>query len=314
MKFTQLKAGFVAAFALFAFSQTAFATEERVVATVDGYPIMHSQVVKALGKKQDTEVNRKAAIDSLIDDILIRKATEQAGINVSRAYIDQVIEDMVVKNGITYGQFLDYLDYQGISLEQYRKQITDQIIKENVKQFAVSQSVKVEPEDVQKAAAKMLEEAKANGKLKTVTSLEHRVSHILLKTTPILNDMQAKAKLSTIVADIHAGKTTFEEAAKNHSVDYASGAEGGDLGWNFLDVYDPAFAQTAQKSPTNVISAPFRSQFGWHILKVTDTRQADRTEDAYLQRAYEQLLNKQVESASKDWVKALRNGVEIKYY
>lgn len=314
MKFTLLKSVFTTAFAFLTFSSTLLASEERVVATVDGYPIMQSQLTQTLGKQQDTESNRKAAINKLIDDILVKKATEQAGVNISRDYLDQVIEDMVVQNGITYGQFLDYLDYQGISLDQYRKQLADQIIQENVKQFAVSQSIQIEPEDVQKMAAKMLEEAKAAGKLKAVTHLEHRISHILLKTTPILDDMQAKAKLSSIVAEINSGKTTFEEAAKAHSVDYASGAEGGDLGWNFLDVYDPAFAQTADKSPTGVISAPFRTQFGWHILKVTDTRQADRTEDAYLQKAYEQMVQKQAEAASKDWVKALRERADIKYY
>lgn len=314
MKFTQFKAGMMAVFALFTLSQTALAVEERVVATVDGYPIMQSQLAKVLGKKADTEENRKNAINKLIDDILVQKATEQAGVNVSRAYLDQVIEDMVVQNGITYGQFLDYLDYQGISLDQYRNQLADQIIKENVKQFAISQSIQIEPADVQKMAKKMLDEAKANGKLKAVTHPEHRVSHILLKTTPILNDTQAKNKLSQIVAEINSGKISFEEAAKTYSVDYASGAEGGDLGWNFLDAYDPAFAQTAQKSATGVISAPFRSQFGWHILKVTDIRQADRTEDAYMQKAYEQMVTKQAEAASKDWVKALRERAEIKYY
>ena len=46
---------------------------------------------------------------------------------------------------------------------------------------------------------------------------------------------------------------------------------------------------------------------------MTDTRQGDRTEDVYLQKAYEQLVNKQAQEASKDWVKALKNRAEIKY-
>ncbi|HDL3290033.1 TPA: peptidylprolyl isomerase, partial [Mannheimia haemolytica] len=107
------------------------------------------------------------------------------------------------------------------------------------------------------------------------------------------------------------GKISFEEAAKAHSVDYASGTDGGDLGFNFLEIYDPAFANVASKIKPNQISAPFKSQFGWHILKVTDTRNGDRTEDAYHQRAYQQLVNKQAEEASKDWVKALRKTANI---
>lgn len=313
MKFTQLKSFFIASCALFAFA-TVQAAEERVVATVDGYPIMQSQVVKALGKRKNTEANRKAATDDLINDFLVQRAIQNSGIKVNNAYVDQVIEDMVRQNGITYGQFLDYLDYHNISLNQYRQQIAHQIMMDGVKQQAIGQSIKVEPQDVESLATKMLDEAKSKGKLKTVTALQHKVSHILIKTNPILNDAQAKAKLNSLSADIKAGKISFEEAAKANSVDYASGAEGGDLGWNFLDAYDPAFAQTAKKAKVGVISAPFKSQFGWHILKVTDTRQADRTEDAYFQKAYEQLFNSQAQAASKDWVKALKKTAEIKYY
>ncbi len=312
MKFTQVKSLFIAGFALFAFSSAN--AEERVVATVDGYPIMQSQVKQALGKKANTEANRKIALDAVIDDFVVQRAIQESGIKVNYAYVDQMIENIAAQNGLTYGQLLDALDYQGISLNQYRQQLAHQILMEQVRQQSIGKTIQVEPQQVQSLAKELLDKAKTSGKLQTVTGTEHRVSHILIKTTPILNDAQAKAKLTSIVADIKAGKTTFEDAAKVNSVDYASGADGGDLGFNFLDVYDPAFAKVAQKSKVGVISAPFKSQFGWHILKVTDTRQGDRTEDAYLQKAYEQLVDKQAQAASKDWVKALRSKSDVKYF
>ncbi len=312
MKFTQVRSLFIAGFALFAFSSAN--AEERVVATVDGYPIMQSQVKQALGKKANTEANHKVALDAVIDDFVVQRAIQESGIKVNYAYVDQMIENIAAQNGLTYGQLLDALDYQDISLNQYRQQLAHQILMEQVRQQSIGKTIQVEPQQVQSLAKELLDKAKTSGKLQTVTGTEHRVSHILIKTTPILNDVQAKAKLTSIVADIKAGKTTFEDAAKANSVDYASGADGGDLGFNFLDVYDPAFAKVAQKSKVGVISAPFKSQFGWHILKVTDTRQGDRTEDAYLQKAYEQLVDKQAQVASKDWVKALRSKSDVKYF
>jgi peptidyl-prolyl cis-trans isomerase SurA len=227
--------------------------------------------------------------------------------------VDNAIENIARQNKITYGQLLDVLDYQGISLNQYRQQIAQQMMMEQVRQASINKSIQVNREEVDKLAQNMLSQAKESGKLQTVQGKAHRVSHILIKTNPILNDKQAQAKLKEIVADIKAGKTTFEEAAKIHSVDYASGADGGDLGWNVLDVYDPAFANVAARSKIGVISAPFKSQFGWHILKVTDTRAADRTEDAYYQRAYEKIVNTQAQEASRDWVKALRKTADIQY-
>ncbi|VEB26388.1 survival SurA-like protein [Actinobacillus lignieresii] len=313
MKLISAKSLLVALVTAIGISQTAIAIEERVVALVDGVPVMESQVQRVLGKKVNSEANHKAALEQIIDDLLVQKAVKEAGVKVNYAKVDQVIEDIAARNGITYGQLLDALDYQGITLEQYRQQIAQQMAMEQVRHISIGKSIQVDPKDVHAYAKELLEKDKANGKLKNVTGVQHRVSHILIKTTPVLNDIQAKAKLAQIVADIKAGKTTFEEAAKANSVDYLSAADGGDLGYNFLDIYDPAFAKAASTAKQEQITAPFKSQFGWHILKVTGTQQGDRTEDAYNQRAYEQLVDKQAQEAAKDWVKALRKTADVQY-
>lgn len=312
MKFTSAKSILVALIGALFFAQSAIA-EERVLTTVDGNMIMESQVVRALGKKANTEANRKAALESIIDETLVQQAVKKAGIKVDYRQVDHAIEDIAARNGLTYGQLLDALDYQGISLNQYRQQIAQQMMMEAIRHQSISQAIQVQPEQVQAQAKAMLEQDKAAGKLKAVSDQQYRISHILIKTNPVLNDAQAKAKLNQLVADIKAGKTTFEEAAKANSVDYVSAADGGDLGFQFLDTFDPAFANVASREKKDQISAPFKSQFGWHVLKVTDTRQGDRTQDAYAQKAYENLVNKQAEEASKDWVKTLRKGANIQY-
>lgn len=311
MKLTSVKSLFFTICTLFAFSTVQ--AEERVIATVDGYPIMQSQLMKVLGKRANTEANRAAALNDLINDFLVQRAIQESGLKINYAQVDRMIENIAAQNHLTYGQLLDALDYQGISLNQYRQQVAHQMMMEQIRQHTIGQTIQIDPQQVKSLAKQLMEKDKAEGKLKSTTGTEYRISHILLKTTPILNDAQAKAELIALTNEIKAGKTTFESAASANSVDYASGAEGGDLGWNFLEIYDPTFANIANKSKTGVISAPFKSQFGWHILKVTDTRQGDRTEDAYLQQAYQQLMNKQAQDASKDWVNALKERANIKY-
>lgn len=311
MKF--VKSLFTVAVATFSLAQTSHAFEERVVALVDDTPVMASQVQRALGKKKATESAQRAAVDQIIDDMLVQKATKEAGVKISPAAVNQAVENVAIQNGITYGQLLDALDYQGITLEQFKRNIAQQMAMEQVRHISISKSIQIAPEQVRAYAQELMAKDKAAGKLKTVVGKEHRVSHILLKTNPILNDAKAKAKLNDLSADIKAGKITFEQAAKENSVDYASGADGGDLGFNILDIYDPAFANVAAKMKKDQISAPFKSQFGWHILKITDIREGDRTEDAYHQRAYQQLASKQAEEASKDWIKTLRKNANIQY-
>lgn len=311
MKLTSAKSLLVALIATLGVSQTAVA--ESVMAVVNGEMIMESQVKRALGKKANTEENRKAVLENLIDDALVQKAIKDSGAKVDWKRVDQAVEDVAARNGLTYGQLLDALDYQGITLNQFRNNIAQQMMMEQVRHEAIGKSIQVNREEVQAQAKVMLAQDKASGKVQKAVGTEYKISHILIKTTPILDDAQAKAKLNQIIADIKAGKTTFELAAKRNSVDYGSGADGGNLGWNFLDIYDPAFAKVASSTKPDQISAPFKSQFGWHILKITGMREGDRTEEAYAQRVYEQMVNQQAQEASKDWVKALRKNAEIQY-
>lgn len=308
MKKLGLKSLFITLLGVFAFSSIQAA--ERVVATVNGMPILESQVRSVMGKKG----NYQTALDKVIDDILVQKAIKESGVKVNPREIDRIVEDIAARNGLTYGQFLDALDYQGISLKAFRQQIANQMMMSGVRNHAISNSIQVTREEVDALGEKMLNEAKASGTEKKVTGKEYEVRHILLKLTPLLNDAQAKAELNQIRADILSGKTTFADAALKYSKDYLSGANGGSLGYAFPEAYVGPFAKAIQTTKPGVISAPFKSEFGWHILEVTGTRDGDRTEDAYRQKAYEKIVNSQLQDATKDWVKALRKTADIQYF
>lgn len=292
-------------------ASTSYAVE-KVVATVNGTPILNSQVKQALGKRTNTEANRAAALDDIIDDMLVQKAIKDANINVSQQQIQQIMHQIANENGLTYGQFLDALDYQGIGEAKFRQQIAHQIIMGEVRNKAINESISVSREQIEKLGMQMYNEAKQKGTLKTVKSPQYLVSHILIKTNPLLNDAQAKKQLSSLRSDIIADKTTFAAAAKTYSKDYLSGANGGSLGWNFPEVYDPEFQAMIKNSKKGVISQPFKTQYGWHILEVVDKREGDKTKEAYMQKAYQQVVNQQAMEASKDWVKTLRKSADIK--
>lgn len=309
MKNSLLKSLFVSTVGLMAVSSFTQAASDSVVALVDGVPVLDSQVRAVMGKK----ANRQAALDKIIDDMLVQKAIQESGVKVNPAAVDRAVEDIAARNGLTYGQFLDALDYQGISLNAFRQQIANQMMMAGVRDKAISQSVDITREQVEALGQQMMNEAKAKGAEQKVTGKEYQVRHILLKTNPMLNDAQAKAELTKIRADILAGKTTFEAAALKYSKDYLSGANGGNLGYAFPESYAPQFAQVVQTIKPDTISAPFKTEFGWHILEVTGSREGDRTLDAYRQRAYEYLVNSQLQDAAKDWVKALRKTADIQY-
>lgn len=95
---------------------------------------------------------------------------------------------------------------------------------------------------------------------------EYRASHILVET-----EDEAKA----LIADIKAGKNKFADVAKKASKDPGSGAQGGDLGWADPSSFVPEFSQAMIQLKNGAMTdAPVKTQFGWHIIRVDETRDA----------------------------------------
>jgi peptidyl-prolyl cis-trans isomerase C len=94
---------------------------------------------------------------------------------------------------------------------------------------------------------------------------EYKARHILVE-----NEDQAKK----IIAELKKG-AKFEDIAKKQSKDPGSGANGGDLDWATASSYVPEFAQAMTKlKKGEMTQVPVKSQFGWHIIRVDDIRDA----------------------------------------
>ena len=104
-----------------------------------------------------------------------------------------------------------------------------------------------------------------------------RASHILIrsdKNMPKKDQEAAQKKAADLLRDIETGKVTFEEAAKNHSAD-GTRSRGGDLGFFTKGQMVPPFEKAAfALKKGQMTGKPVKSEFGWHIIKVTDTRDA----------------------------------------
>lgn len=95
---------------------------------------------------------------------------------------------------------------------------------------------------------------------------EYRASHILVPT-----EKEAK----TLLAQLKKPKVKFEDLAKKYSKD-SSASKGGDLDWTLPANLVPEFAQAMTALKKGETSpAPVQTQFGWHIIRLTDVRPLD---------------------------------------
>ena len=94
---------------------------------------------------------------------------------------------------------------------------------------------------------------------------EYRARHILVE-----KEDEAKA----IIASLKKGGK-FDEIAKKQSKDPGSGANGGDLDWANASSYVPEFSGALIKlKKGQTTDAPVKSQFGWHVIRLEDIRDA----------------------------------------
>ncbi len=133
-----------------------------------------------------------------------------------------------------------------------------------------------------------------------------KVRHILVRPDEIIDDATARQRLEEALEKIRAGED-FGEQAKLLSDDPGSANLGGELGWESAGVYAPEFEATIAASEVGVISEPFRSQFGWHILEVTDRRLYDNTEDLKRQNCDMKIRSGKMEEEAQFWIQRLRD-------
>jgi peptidyl-prolyl cis-trans isomerase SurA len=133
-----------------------------------------------------------------------------------------------------------------------------------------------------------------------------KVRHILVSPDEIIDDATARQRLEDAVEKIRAGED-FAEHAKLLSDDPGSANLGGDLGWAAAGTYAPEFEATIAASDVGVVSEPFRTQFGWHVLEVTERRVYDNTEDLKQQNCILKIRSGKMEQESQLWIQRLRD-------
>ncbi len=132
------------------------------------------------------------------------------------------------------------------------------------------------------------------------------VRHILITPDEIIDDETAQQRLEDAVERIKGGEN-FGEIAKLLSDDKGSANVGGEMGWTNPGTFVAEFEEVANSLELGVISEPFRSRFGWHILEVTERRVYDNTEDLKEQGCVQRVQNGKLANESELWVRRIRD-------
>jgi peptidyl-prolyl cis-trans isomerase D len=135
-----------------------------------------------------------------------------------------------------------------------------------------------------------------------------RASHILLKTEGKKED-EVKAKAEQMLKDVKAGGD-FAALAKKYSEDEGSAKQGGDLDFFAKGRMDPAFEEAAFATAVGQVTDVVKSQYGFHIIKVTDKKAAaTRTLDEVRPQIEDQLSWEKAGTKASDLAQSLEKQI-----
>jgi peptidyl-prolyl cis-trans isomerase SurA len=138
------------------------------------------------------------------------------------------------------------------------------------------------------------------------------VRHILLKTNALQDDATVRQRLEQIRQLVLGGKETFAVAAAASSQDPGSAADGGDLGWQSPEVFDPTFSAQVAALKVGQISQPFKTRFGWHIVQLLGRRHHDETQEVKRLDALEAIRASKADEDTELWLQRLRDDAYVK--
>lgn len=187
-------------------------------------------------------------------------------------------------------------------------QISDTALTEQVLMQLVNQSLIVQAgkrRNIQATEAEIDAVVAQNPALKNLSPAQH----ILIKADSENAAVGAESTIRKIYGEARSG-TDFSSLARQYSQD-ASAGNGGDLGWFADGVMVPAFEEAVRSLKPGQVSAPVRTQFGWHIIKLNEVREAGTPQERVRNAVRQYIFQQKAERATADLLRDLHSGAYI---
>ena len=245
-----------------------------------------------------------AALEQLINVELLY----QKGQKLKIGDLDKKVDDKLAQMRAQFPSPADFekaLTSANLTEKQFKAFTRKNIVIDNLLQKEVLGKISVSDADAKKFYDKNQDKFKAPE--------QTRASHVLItvdqKATPE-EKKKAKEKAAAIKKRVAAGED-FAAVAKAESK-CPSAAKGGDLGYFGKGQMVPAFEEAAFSLKPGQISEVVETQFGYHVIKVTDRKQAETVKfNDVKDKIKDYLKNQQAQKPMADYVENLRKQAKI---
>lgn len=271
----------------------------------------YEEKIRKLGYSTDKEHQmlfkvREDMLNRLIYQKLQDQEVERLKIKIDEPEIDQTIERIKEENFYTDEDLRLTLANEGLTMEEYRGRIKEQILRTRLVNIKVKSKIVITNEDIKFYYEN--HQDKYGGKKK------YHLYNIVIKA-PLFADEREKdkikARMDEILTELKAGKS-FENMAQTYSESFL-GAEGGDLGLFRLDKLSPQLRNTIKDMKAGEFTPVLDTDQGFQIFLVKEIVQTSgKPLEDVSHEIGEILFNEIVEKKFQSWLEDLRKQSVIK--
>jgi peptidyl-prolyl cis-trans isomerase SurA len=243
--------------------------------------------------RTDIAQYRSKILESLIEQRLVKQASDKAGIDVSEREIDNAIEDIKRQNSLSQDSLLIVLAQSGLTYRQYRDQLKEEIRQAKFINREFRSKIAISDEDVRDFYEKNIKEF--------LGAPSYRIGLIFIPS-----GKDAEKRLFAVQEGLKA-KEDFSSLASQYS-ESPSASVGGDMGYLKSGEMDRPIEDAAKTLPIGGVSQPIRTQEGAYIIKLLDMTPASplsleevkpRIQDRLFKKAMDERFSFWLEEAKK---------------
>lgn len=200
---------------------------------------------------------RDQIIDYFVGIDLTRQAAEENGVSVSDEDVDAQVASMKA-NYSDDDAWQSALKQAGTTEEGYRDSVRNAMLENALKEKVTAESTAGASDEELLTYAQQYARSFSGAK---------KSSHILFAS----DDSDTAQK---VLDQINSGQISFEDAAKEYSIDTASAQDGGNVGWDLLNRFVQPYTDALTNLDKGQVSDLVMSDYGIHIIKCTDVYEA----------------------------------------
>lgn len=256
-------------------------------AEVNGEVITQDELNEILNNTYGNDI-----LEALISEKLIEQAASKKNLTVSKAEIDDEYQTVVDSYGGDEA-FKETIAASGVTEAQVKADIKSYLLAEKL----LKPGIKISEDEMKQ----YFEDNKAS----FATDDQVKASHILVADEKTANEIKEKL----------ANGEDFAKLAKEYSTDTSTKDNGGDLGYFSEGDMVAEFEEVAFTLAVNEISSPVKTDYGYHIIKVVEKKEA--TEAKYEDHKKEieaTLLDEKLSTEYTSWLEDAKKDADIKTY